>query len=57
MAVKMVNNKVVNINPPSRLTEKQLRAIIKSPVNEERIQQALKSVSSVGVSRRKIVGL
>lgn len=57
MAVKMVNNKVVNINPPNRLTEKQLRAIIKSPVNEERIQQALKSVSAMSVSRRKIIGL
>jgi hypothetical protein len=57
MALKLVNKKVVNVNPPSRLTKKQLENIANRPVDNERIQRALKTMQNVGVSRRKIIGL
>ena len=57
MALKLVNKKVVNVNPPSRLTKKQLENIANSPVDNERIQRALKTMQHVGVSQRKIIGL
>jgi len=57
MALKLVNKKVVNVNPPSRLTKKQLENIANRPVDNERIQRALKTMQHVGVSRRKIIGL